>query len=1041
MIETVIRWSISNRLIVLFATLCISLIGVYSVKNTPVDAIPDLSDVQVIVKTSFPGQSPQVVQDQVTYPLTSALMSVPGAANVRGFSFFGDSYVYVVFKDQTDLYWARSRVLEYLNQASDRLPQGVEPRLGPDASGVGWVYIYALSDSSGRHDLADLKSIQDWFLRYELQAVEGVSEVAAIGGMTKQYQVEIDPIKLQAFSIPATHVANALRRGNQETGASVIEMSESEYMVTSSGYLSSLDDIRSIPLGVDMKGVAIDVSDVATVSQGPSMRRGVAELNGDGEVVGGIIVMRSGENAKHTIDAVKSRLSQLEQSLPEGVTITSVYDRSQLIERAVDNLITKIGQELIIVALICALFLFHFRSALVAVISLPVGVLAAFAIMYQQGVNANIMSLGGIVIAIGAMTDGAIVLVENMHRHMAREASSKLSRWQVVANASVEVGPALFFSLLIVTLSFLPVFILEAQEGRMFAPLAYTKTYAMAVTAGLAITLVPVLMGYMIRGGVVDANKNPINRFVVGCYKPILCGVLKSPKSAVAIAFLVTLSALYPVSKIGAEFMPELDEGDLMYMPTTYPSISIGQARQLLQQTDRLIRTIPEVNNVLGKVGRADTATDPAPLTMIETFIQLKPKSEWREGVTTASIKDELSNLVQIPGVTNAWVMPIKTRIDMLATGIKTPVGINISGAELSKIQQLGEQLESILEDVDGTTSVYSDRVSGGRYIDIELNREKLARFSLNVADLQEIVNAAISGAPVTETVEGLERYSVNLRYPQHYRDSPEALRKLPLVLPNGMFITLQDVADVRISAGPSGIKSENARLVGTVFVDINDVDIASYVKRAKKAVANNLELPLGYSLSWEGQFQYMERAKAQLTLVVPLMLAVILMLLYFSFKRVKDVLLICCTLPCAVVGGLWFMYWHGFNLSVAVVVGFIALTGLAIEIGVLMLVYLNQSIKDQRERAAAQTKAVSYSELLEAIEEGALRRVRPIIMTAVTVILGLLPVMTGDGAGNELMSRIAAPMIGGMASVLVLALVVLPAMCAITVQPSPREK
>ncbi|KZN45659.1 efflux RND transporter permease subunit [Pseudoalteromonas luteoviolacea] len=1028
MIESIIRWSLVNRFFVLLVTAMVAIGGVYSLKNTPVDAIPDLSDVQVIVKTSYPGQAPQVVQDQVTFPLTTAMLSVPGARTVRGFSFFGDSYVYIIFDDDTDLYWARSRVLEYLSQVSASLPETAKPQLGPDATGVGWVYIYALTDRTGQHDISQLRSIQDWFLKYELQAVAGVSEVAAVGGMVKQYQVEVNPDKLRAYDVPLSLIEVALKQGNKETGASVVEMAEAEYMVTATGYIQSIEDIEAIPLGVNSKGTPLTIGDVANVQIGPQMRRGLAELNGQGEVVGGIVVMRFGENAQQTIEGVKEKLASLQNSLPAGVEVVPVYDRSQLIERAVDNLWSKLLEELAVVALVCVAFLFHLRSSIVAVVTLPLGILASFIIMNLQGINANIMSLGGIAIAIGAMTDGAIVMIENMHKHMEKTPLTDENRWQIVAKAASEVGPPLFFSLLIITVSFLPVFILEAQEGRMFAPLAYTKTYAMAASAGLAITLVPVLMGYFIRGKVVSQDTNPLNKFLIALYIPVLRQVMRFPKITIAAASLITIVGFYPVNKIGSEFIPPLDEGDLMYMPTTYPGISIGKARELLQQTDKLIRTVPEVENVFGKVGRAETATDPAPLTMIETFIQLKPRSQWRDGVTTESLKAELDQLVKFPGVTNAWVMPIKTRIDMLATGIKTPVGIKVAGPDLDVIQEIGQHIERILPNVKGTASVYSERVAGGRYIKVDISRKKASRFGLNIADVQQVVSTAIGGMNVTQTVEGQERYPVNLRYPQDYRDSPEQLARLPVITPSGQRIALGDVANVYIENGPPGIKSENARINGWTFIDIEGVDIGSYVNDAKAYLASELELPTGYSITWAGQYEYMERAKEKLSYVLPLTLAIIVILLYMNFRAISEVAVIIVTLPVALIGGLWLMYIEGFNFSVAAGVGFIALAGVAVEIGVIMLVYLNQALSELKYRAQSTFTPISMAQYNQALVDGAGLRVRPVMMTVATIIIGLLPILYGTGAGSEVMSRIAAPMVGGMSSAVLLTLIVLPA-------------
>ncbi|QJR81313.1 efflux RND transporter permease subunit [Alteromonas pelagimontana] len=1029
MIAAIIRWSVNNRFLVLLATLLLIGAGIYSVKSTPVDAIPDLSDVQVIIKTSYPGQAPQVVEDQVTYPLTTAMLAVPGARTVRGFSFFGDSYVYIIFDETTDLYWARSRVLEYLSQVAPSLPEAAKSQLGSDATGVGWVYLYALVDRTGAHDLSQLRSIQDWFLKYELQTVPGVAEVATVGGMVKQYQVQVDPNKLRDYQVPLSTVLSALKQGNQEAGASVIEMAEAEYMVTTTGYISSLSDIRQIPLRASAKGTPLTLGDIATVQLGPQMRRAVAELNGEGETVGGIVVMRFGENAQQTIANVKAKLAQLQAGLPEGVELVTVYDRSGLIDRAVENLWHKLFEEFLVVVLVCVAFLFHLRSSLVAVISLPVGILVAFIIMHLQGINANIMSLGGIAIAIGAMIDGAIVMIENMHKHMERTPLTKENRWQVVVDSATEVGPALFFSLLIITVSFVPVFTLQGQEGKMFAPLAYTKTYAMAAAAALAVTLVPVLMGYFVRGNVLPEHKNPVNRFLATLYLPMLKGVLRYPKLTLGAALIVSVVGLWPAAKIGSEFMPPLDEGDLMYMPTTYPGISIGKARELLQQTDKLIKTIPEVKTVFGKVGRAETATDPAPLTMIETFIQFKPQEQWRPGITPESLRQELNALVKIPGLTNAWVMPIKTRIDMLATGIKTPIGIKVAGPELTVIQQIGKQLETVLSEVKGTVSVYSERVADGRYLTIDIQRDKAARLGMNIADVQQIIASAVGGATVTQSVEGVERYPVNVRYPQEYRDSPERLRNLPIVTREGLNIALGDIADIRIEDGPAGIKSENARLNGWVLVDIDNVDIGTYVEQAKQVVAEQINLPPRYSISWAGQYEYMERAKARLNVVVPLTLAIIVVLLYLSFRNVRDVAMIVITLPLAMIGSVWLVYFYGFHFSVAVGVGFIALAGVAVEIGVIMLVYLNQSVDAIKKPQGSSGAHFTHDQLINAILAGAGMRVRPVLMTATAVIVGLLPILIGSGTGSQVMQRIAAPMVGGMISAVFLTLLVLPAL------------
>ncbi len=1040
MIAKIIDWSIDNRFMVLMLTFIIIGLGVYAVKQTPLDALPDLSDVQVIIKTSYPGQAPQVVEDQVTYPLTTAMLSVPKAVNVRGYSFFGDSYVYVIFEDGTDLYWARSRVLEYLSQVSSKLPPEARPELGPDATGVGWVYEYALVDRTGNNDLSQLRSIQDWFLKYELQTVPGVSEVVTVGGMVKQYQVVLDPDSLRAYGLPLSKVRQAIQRGNQETGGSVIEMSEAEYMVRATGYIDELDDLRHIPLGVNEQGTPILLKDVSQVRLGPQMRRGVAELDGEGEVVGGIVVMRYGENALSTIRGAKNKLQELSRSLPEGVEIVETYDRSALIKRAVDTLNTKLIEEFIVVALVCAVFLFHLRSALVIILSLPVGILVAFIVMERMGINANIMSLGGIAIAIGAMVDAAIVMIENVHKHLEQvkaEGNGEVNdatiitderRWQVIREASKEVGPPLFFSLLIITLSFLPVFTLEAQEGRMFSPLAYTKTFAMAAAAGLSITLVPVLMGYFIRGHVIPEHKNPVNRVLIASYRPFINLVLHSPKIVLATILLIVLVGLWPLSQLGSEFMPDLDEGDLLYMPSTFPAVSVGKAQELLQQTDKLIKTVPEVKRVFGKVGRAETATDPAPLTMIETTILLKPKEQWRQGMTIDKLKKELNELVQFPGLTNAWVMPIKNRIDMLATGIKTPVGIKVAGPDLNKIQEIGKQIEKVLNGVPGTVSVYSERVAGGRYVTVDIKRREAARFALNIADIQEVVRTALGGMRVAMTVEGLERYPINVRYPRDVRDSLEKLRNLPVVTPAGARIPLAEVADIRIENGPGLIKTENARLNGWIYIDIEGRDLGSYVQSAQQTVAEQIKLPPGYSISWSGQYEFMVRAIKRLSTVIPVTLVIIILLLYLNFRNLSEVAIIMGTLPLALVGGFWLLYLLDYNMSVAVGVGFIALSGVSVEIGVVMLVYLNQALEKHRNAAISSGAELTVEEVRSAVIDGALLRVRPIMMTVSAIIAGLLPIMFGGGTGSEVMRRIAAPMVGGMVSATLLTLVVIPA-------------
>ncbi|PHR58030.1 MAG: CusA/CzcA family heavy metal efflux RND transporter [Robiginitomaculum sp.] len=1028
MIASIIRWSITNRFLIIVLALLLGAGGILAIKQIPLDAIPDLSDVQVIVKTTYPGQTPQVVEDQVTYPLSTALLAVPGAVTVRGYSFFNDSFVYVIFKDGTDLYWARSRVLEYLSQVAPTLPAEARSALGPDATGVGWIYQYALIDRTGKHDLAQLRSIQDWFLKFELQTVPGVSEVATIGGMVKQYQVVADPDKLRAYNIPLSTLRTAIQRGNQETGGRVIEMAEAEYMVRASGYIKSEEDLRQIPVKVTKDGTPILLKDVADIHIGPELRRGIGELNGEGEAVGGVIIMRYGENAMRTIDLVKEKLEQLEKNLPEGVEIVTTYDRSSLIERAVGTLREKLLEEFLVVFLVCAIFLFHVRSALVIVLSLPLGVLAAFIIMNTQGINANIMSLGGIAIAVGAMVDAAIVMIENMHKHIEREALTPQNRWEIVAKSATEVGPALFFSLLIITFSFVPVFALEAQEGRLFHPLAFTKTYAMAAAAFLSITLVPVLMGLFIRGRITPEHKNPVNRLLIAIYRPVIHLVLKFPLITLIMAGLILASAALPLSRIGGEFMPELDEGDLLYMPSAFPSISAGKMTQILQQTNKLIMTVPEVKTTYAKAGRAETATDPAPLTMVETTIQLKPKDEWREGMTMAKLKAELDQLVQIPSLTNVWIMPIKNRIDMLATGIKTPVGIKVAGPDLDIISQIGQQIETIIKPIPGTNSVYAERVTGGRFIDIDIRRAEAARFGLNIADVQEVIRTAIGGMTLTHSVEGLERYPVNLRYPRDYRDSVEKLKTLPIVTPAGAQIPLGRLTDISFSDGPGVIRSENARRNGWIYIDIVGADISSYVREAKQAVADNLTLPPGYSLSWSGQYEYMERAKERLKVVVPGTLVIILLLLFLNFRRVMPVIIIMGTLPLALVGGLWLMEILGYNMSVAVGVGFIALAGVTIEIGVLMVLYLETALTDGQSQAEQENRKFDLNDLRQAILDGALLRIRPIMMTVAVVIAGLLPIMLGTGTGSEVMRRIAAPMVGGMISATVLTLLVIPA-------------
>ncbi|WP_029889900.1 efflux RND transporter permease subunit [Polycyclovorans algicola] len=1037
MIAALIRWSIQNRFLVLLGAALLAAWGIYAALTTPLDALPDLSDTQVIVRTTFDGQAPQVVEDQVTYPLTTALLSVPYARTVRGYSMFGESFVYILFEDGVDLYWARSRVLEYLSQVQGRLPAGARAELGPDATGVGWIYQYALVDRSGRHDLSELRALQDWFLRFELKSVDNVAEVATLGGFNRQYQIVLDPARLRAYGLPLEAVMDAVQDANAEAGGSVLELAEAEYMVRSRGYLKSLDDFRSIPVGAGEGGTPVLLGDVATVQLGPDIRRGIAELDGEGEVVGGIVIMRSGENAQATIKAVKARLATLKAGLPEGVEVITTYDRSVLIERAVENLSVKLLEEFAIVALVCLLFLWHLRSALVAIVTLPLGILAAFAVMQSQGINANIMSLGGIAIAIGAMVDAAVVMVENAHRRLeeAEQAwasrdpdevppTPRPSRVTVIADAAAEVGPALFFSLLIITVSFVPVFLLEAQEGRLFAPLAFTKTYAMAAAAGLSVTLVPVLMVSFIRGRIARENANPLNRALVAVYRPVINAVLDHPRLTLLLAGVVLASTLWPLSRLGSEFMPPLDEGDLLYMPTALPGLAVGKGAQVLQQTDRIIKRFPEVERVFGKIGRADTATDPAPLEMIETTIMLKPRDQWREGMTAERLVEEMDAALRIPGMGNVWVQPIRNRIDMLATGIKSPVGIKIAGPDLGVIDQIGSAVESVVKQVPGTASAFSERVSGGRYIEINPDRLAAARHGMSIADVQRIVAVAIGGQNIGETVEGLQRFPINLRYPRELRDSLPDLRALPIVTRGGETLTLGSLARIEISDGPPMIKSENARPNGWIYVDIRGRDLGGYVADAQRAVAEQVQLPPGYSIAWSGQFEYLARATQRLQVVVPFTLAIIFVLLYLTFGRVGPALLIMASLPFALVGGFWLIALLGHNLSVASGIGFIALAGVAAEFGVIMLIYLDKALREREQRGQLTTAA----DLRAALIEGAVMRVRPKAMTVVVIIAGLLPLFIGTGAGSEVMQRIAAPMIGGMITAPLLSMVVLPA-------------
>jgi copper/silver efflux system protein len=1030
MIARLIRWSIAHRLFVLFGSVFVAAWGVYSVRNTPIDALPDLSDVQVIIRTTWPGQSPQIVEDQITYPLTTTMLSVPGAKTVRGYSFFGDSFVYVLFEDGADLYWARSRVLEYLNQIQSRLPADARPALGPDATGVGWVYEYALVDRSGQHDLSDLRVLQDWLLRYELKSIPGIAEVASVGGMVRQYQIVLDPDRLRAYGITHNQVIEAVRRANGEAGGSVLELAEAEYMVRASGYLKSLDDLRVVPLKTGAGGVPVLLGDVARLQLGPDLRRGIAELNGEGEVAGGIIVMRSGKNAQATIDAVKTKLLALKASLPAGVEIVETYDRSQLIGRAIDNLSSKLLEELAVVALVCALFLFHLRSALVAIVALPLGILAAFIAMQAQGVNANIMSLGGIAIAIGAMVDAAIVMIENAHKHLEawRHAHpgavlANDERWRLIGDAAAQVGPALFFSLLVITLSFVPVFTLEAQEGRLFAPLAFTKTYAMAAAAGLSVSLIPVLMGYWIRGRLPDERANPLSRGLIAAYRPALDAVLRQPMTTLVVAGVLLLATLWPLVHLGGEFLPPLDEGDLLYMPSALPGLSAGKAAQILQQTDKMIRSVPEVASVFGKMGRAETATDPAPIEMVETTIRFKPRDQWRAGMTPAKLIEELDRTVRVPGLTNLWVPPIRNRLDMLATGIKSPIGIKVNGSDLGVIDQVAVEIERVVKSVPGVTSALAERLTGGRYIDVDIDRAAAARFGLNVADVQSIVSAAIGGETIGETIEGRRRFPISVRYPRELRDSVQKLRDLPILTPAGAQLTLGSLSKIGITDGPPMIKSENGRLSGWIYVDVRGRDLASVVGDMRERVARDVTLPAGISVTWSGQFEFLERAAARLRIVIPATLAIIFVLLYVTFGRVDEALLILASVPFALIGGFWTMYLLGHAMSVATAVGFIALAGVSCEFGVVMVLYLKQAW----ERRLAAGEAATETTLLSAIREGAVLRVRPKAMTVAVILAGLLPIMFGDATGSEIMQRIAAPMVGGMITAPLLSMLLIP--------------
>ena len=1030
MIARLINWSIQNRFLVLMATALLSAWGVHATLDTPLDAIPDLSDTQVIIRTEFPGQAPQVVEDQVTYPLTTTMLSVPGARVVRGYSFFGDSYVYIIFDDKTDLYWARSRVLEYLNQVTGRLPATAKPTLGPDGTGVGWIYEYALVDHSGRYDISQLRALQDWFLKYELKSIADVAEVASVGGLVKQYQVVLDPDRMRALGIPINRVVQALKDSNNETGGSVLELGEAEYAVRATGYLKGLDDFRSVPVGWGANGTPVVLGDVARIQIGPEIRRGISELDGKGEAVGGVIVMRAGKNALETITAVKAKIATLQQGLPKGVEIVPTYDRSELIRKSVDTLRDRLVEEFIVVTLVCALFLFHLRSAFVAIVSLPLGILAAFSVMYWQGVNANIMSLGGIAIAIGAMVDAAVVMIENAHKHIEAwnhanpgRKPAPAEQLAIIAEAAAEVGPALFFSLLIITLSFLPVFTLEAQEGKLFGPLAFTKTYSMAAAAGLSVTLIPVLMFYFIRGHIPDERSNPLNRVLIAIYRPLLDTVLRYPWATLAGAGLLLLFTIIPIANLGSEFMPPLVEGDLLYMPSALPGLSADKAAQLLQQTDKVLMQFPEVKRVFGKAGRAESATDPAGQEMFETTIEFKPQSEWPGHLSQEELIDKMNAALNIPGLSNLWVQPIRNRIDMLSTGIKSPVGVKIAGPDLKVIEHIGEQVETVLKSVPGTRSAYAERVEGGRYIEVHIDRLRAARFGLSLADVQQVVALAIGGEDIGETVEGLQRFPINVRYPRELRDSVDKLRILPIVTESGATTTLGAVSDIVVTDGPPQLRSENARLNGWVYVDISGRDLGSYVRDAQKAVHDRVELPPGYSIAWSGQFEYLERAAKKLQLVIPFTLAIIFVLLYLTFRSFGAAALIMGTLPFALTGGLWLLFVLHYNLSIASAVGFIALAGVSSEFGVVMLLYLDGAIRKRQE----QQRFNSESDLIAAIEEGAVLRVRPKAMTVAVIVAGLLPIMFGGGTGSEVMRRIAAPMVGGMITAPMLSMIVLP--------------
>ena len=1030
MIARIIRASIANRGFVLVAALVLAIAGIWSLARTPLDALPDLSDTQVIIRTEWPGQTPRIVEDQLTYPLTTTMLSVPGVKAVRGFSFFGDSFVYVLFDDNTDLYWARSRVLEYLSQVRDRLPAQVSPSLGPDATGLGWIYEYALVDRTGRHDLGELRALQDWFLRYQLKTVPDVAEVASVGGMVQAWQITPDPLALAARGITIAQLADAIRDANGATGGSVIEQGEAEVMVRSEGYLRTREDFENVPVATGGDGVPVLLRDIASVQRGPALRRGIAELDGEGEVAGGVIILRSGKNALSAIDAVKAKLQELKGSLPPGVEIVPTYDRSGLIREAVRNLTYKLGEEFLVVALVCALFLWHLRSSLVAVITLPLGVLAAFVVMHAQGISANLLSLGGIAIAIGAMVDAAVVMIENAHKHLEhfREAQGREpageERWRLIAESASEVGPALFVSLLVITLSFVPVFALQAQEGRLFSPLAYTKTYAMAAAAGLAITLIPVLMGYLVRGRIRSEKENPINRGLIALYRPVLEAVLRFPRMTLLAAGFVLLLSLIPLLRLGSEFMPPLEEGTLLYMPTALPGLSAGKAAELLQQTDRMIKTVPEVAHVFGKAGRAETATDPAPLEMFETTVTFKPRSQWRPGMTPEKLRQELDAAVKVPGLTNLWVPPIRNRIDMLATGIKSPIGIKVSGPDVDVLAKLGERIEQVARGVPGVSSALAERIAGGRYLDVKILPEIAARYGLSQAKVQQLIATVVGGDPIAEAIQGRERFPVVLRYPRTLRDSPAALAQLPLIAPGGAQVTLGQVAELGFSEGPPLLRSDDARLSTYVYVDVVGRDLGSVVGDLQKAVTKEVPMPAGYAVGWSGQYEYLQRARQRLQWVVPATLVIIFGLIFLVFRRASEAAIIMASLPLALVGGLWLIWAMGHAVSVATLIGFIALAGVAAEFGIIMLLYLRHAW----ERQLATNPDAGEAELDAAIREGAVQRVRPKAMTVAVILAGLLPILIGSGAGSEVMQRIAAPMVGGMLSAPLLSMLVIPA-------------